>query len=691
VDSSPDERQPSRDFPFAESVLPAWVYDVRTLAFLAVNEAAVRRYGYSRERFLCMTVSDVRAPEDVPDPGDIVTGASEEISGRITGARHRTAAGDDLFVRTAASDLLRFDGREARMTIVFEMTQWRSAYRRLSASLAMLRHAETLTGLGSWMLAPGTGSLEGSDAMLEMFGTSPGERRIPVQALLSLVHPDDAATAATMHEAIVALRPFDAQYRIVLDGEVRWCHSRAKIIDDDTGPLMIGTVLDVTGNVRNEERLQRLALLDPVVGIPNRAALAEVVAGPSPSPGTATFAIRLDYAIVHKVETGLADAVAHAAAGVIRAVLPATCSMFVHSTDVFVVVCPGIGTISSARTWAEMVVAAFVGSFPISGVVVNARVGVDVATDETRPATEILAHALTALHRTGRHRSRVCTFTPEFHEEARRTDAIDRRLRVAPAAEFAMVYQPVVALDSGLPIGVEALLRWTSAELGPVAPDEFILVAERSGFITELGVRVIRMATEDYAGWHLPPAERPKLMINISAHQLRSPVLLAELAGAVERTGIRMSDIDLELTETAMIEQLGAGVERLNALRGLGVRICLDDFGMGYSSLSYLAELPLDVVKIDRSFVSGMRTDPIKDAVVHSVIELAHQIGATVIGEGVERRAEADRLRRLHCDAIQGYWVARPMSPQAIPAALAAGFTGGARVRRGARAPTVAL
>ncbi len=670
----PDERQSSRTFLFAESVQPAWVYDVQTLAFLAVNDAAVRRYGYTRERFLRMTVQDVRPHEDAPEPADIVTGAIDELSGSNTGAHHRTAAGHDMFVRTATSDPLRFDGHDARMTIVFDVTEWRTAYRRLSASLAMLGHAETLTGLGSWMLEPGAGSLEGSDAMLEMFGTSPGERRIPVAALLSLVHPDDAVAAATMRDAIAELQPFEAEYRIVLNEVVRWCRSRARIIEDDTGPRMIGTVLDVTDRIRNEERLHQLARLDPVVGIPNRAALSDAFAGAAPALGTAVFAIRLDYAIVHRVETGLADAVAQAAAAVVRDALPADCSMFVHSTDVFVALCPSIGSILSARACAELVVAAFIAPLPINdGVVVNARVGFDVATDAPRPASEMLAHALTALHRTGRH-AIVCPFTPDMQQEARRADAIDRHLRAAPASEFSLVYQPVISLESRHVIGVEALLRWSSAELGSVSPAEFIPVAERSGFIAALGTRVIRMATEDYAGWHLADAQRPKLMINVSAHQLRGPVLLGELLGAVERTGISMSDIDLELTETAMIEQLGAGVERLNALRGRGVRICLDDFGMGYSSLNYLAELPLDVVKIDRSFVSGMRTDPIKGAVVHSVIELAHEIGATVIGEGVEQRSEAERLRRLHCDAIQGFWVARPMPPEAIRTRLAAGF-----------------
>jgi EAL domain-containing protein (putative c-di-GMP-specific phosphodiesterase class I) len=360
---------------------------------------------------------------------------------------------------------------------------------------------------------------------------------------------------------------------------------------------------------------------------------------------------------------------------VIRETLPAASSIFVHSTDVFVALCPSVGSIPSARACAERIVAAFISPLPINdGVVVNARVGFDLATGESLPASGMISHALTALHRAGRHGSRACPFTQDMQREALRADTLDRHLRAAPNSEFSLVYQPVVSLGTRHVVGVEALLRWNSAELGAVSPAEFVPVAEQSGFIAALGTRVVRMATEDYAGWHLADAKRPKLMINISAHQLRSPALLAELEGAVKRTGISLSDIDLELTETAMIEQLGAGVERLNALRGRGVRICLDDFGMGYSSLNYLAELPLDVVKIDRSFVSGMRTDPIKAAVVHSVIELAHEIGATAIGEGVEERAEAERLRRLHCDAIQGYWVARPMPPEELRIRLAAGF-----------------
>jgi EAL domain-containing protein (putative c-di-GMP-specific phosphodiesterase class I)/GGDEF domain-containing protein len=544
-----DERQAGRDFSFSESVQPAWVHDVRTLEFLAVNDAAVRRYGYSRERFLSLTVTAICPHGDLPDPTGV-----DALSGRGA-ARHRTADGHDLFVRTAVSDPLSYADREARITIVFDIADVRAQQGHRNATLST----------------------------------------------------------------------------------------------------------------------RELARIDPVVGIPNRAALTQTFATTEPVLGAAVFAIRLD--IVHQVETSLADAVTRAAAALIRDTLAAECSVFVHSTDVFVALCPSVDSTFMARTCAELLVAAFIPPLPINdGVVVNVSVGADVAAGERRAPAELLEHALTALHRTGRHGARVCLYTPGMQHEAIRADAVDRHLRAAAPAEFSLVYQPVVSLGSRHVIGVEALLRWNSAELGPVSPAEFIPVAERSGFIADLGNRVVNMATADYAGWRLADARRPRLMINVSAHQLRSPVLLAELERAVDRTGISMTDIDLELTETAMIEQLGAGVECLNALRDRGVRICLDDFGMGYSSLNYLAALPLDVVKIDRSFVSGMRQDPIKRAVVHSVIELAHEIGAEVIGEGVEQRSEAERLRRLHCDAIQGYWVARPMPPDVLLSQLAAGF-----------------
>jgi EAL domain-containing protein (putative c-di-GMP-specific phosphodiesterase class I)/GGDEF domain-containing protein len=534
-------------FAFSESVLPAWIYEAQTLAILAVNDAAVRAYGYSRERFAGLTLLDLRSLESVSRPAGREAGAIDDLRGHASSS-HRAADGRHMSVRTATSDSLNFDGHEARMMIAFE----------------------------------------------------------------------------------------------------------------------------VTAQGRDAEGLRAAARLDAVVGIPNRTALMEACAD-APARGTAIFAIRLD--IVHPVETSLADAVAQASVGIIRDALPVDCSLFAHSTDVFVAVCPSLDSDFMARTCAELLVAAFIEPLRINGgIVVNARVGVDIATRDAQPLAELLSHAVIALRRTALRGSRVCTFTPDMQQEEERADAIDRYLRAAPPAEFSLVYQPVVALDTRHVIGVEALLRWTSAELGSVSPGEFIPIAERSGFITEIGSLVVRMATNDYAAWDLDGAQRPKLMINVSAHDLRSPVMLSELRHAVERTGISMSDIDLELTETAMIEQLGAGVDRLNELRALGARICLDDFGMGYSSLNYLAELPLDVVKVDRSFVSGMRTDAIKGAVVRSVIELAHEIGATVIGEGVEQRSEADYLRRLHCDAIQGYWVARPMASEVLQARLAAGF-----------------
>jgi EAL domain-containing protein (putative c-di-GMP-specific phosphodiesterase class I) len=271
-------------------------------------------------------------------------------------------------------------------------------------------------------------------------------------------------------------------------------------------------------------------------------------------------------------------------------------------------------------------------------------------------------------------------------------DTLEHDLRAAFARdELEVAYQPVVRSADGLIIGVEALLRWTHVDRGAVSPIAIVGVAERSGLIGDIGAWVLRRACEDRCGWRFEtPQESLELAVNVSGRQLMSPNFCRSVAGILAATGMEPSKLILEVTENIFIEDSARAMTVLADLKDLGVRIALDDFGTGYSSLSYLRTLPLDIVKIDQSFIADIDQAPSGGAIVAAVTNLAYVLGLTVIAEGVETQDQHDGVVEMGCTAAQGYYFARPMPSAAIQALLAAPPEGVARLPVGVAGALVA-
>jgi EAL domain-containing protein (putative c-di-GMP-specific phosphodiesterase class I) len=234
--------------------------------------------------------------------------------------------------------------------------------------------------------------------------------------------------------------------------------------------------------------------------------------------------------------------------------------------------------------------------------------------------------------------------------------------------ELRLVYQPIVAVADQRILGIEALVRWQHPEQGLISPAEFIPLAEETGLIVPIGAWVIETACRQAAEWESThPGECPWVSVNLSARQLADAGLPSAISRALEDTGIDPRLLALEITETVVMKETESPVELLDRLRALGLRIFLDDFGTGYSSLSYLKRLPLDVLKLDRSFVAGLENDDDSDyRIVAAVIEMTRALGIDLIAEGVETELQLAQLRELGCRLAQGYYFARPMSADAI-------------------------
>jgi diguanylate cyclase (GGDEF)-like protein len=348
-------------------------------------------------------------------------------------------------------------------------------------------------------------------------------------------------------------------------------------------------------------------------------------------------------------------------------------------SDEFGILLGAVRSVREAERVATRVQAALARPFDLEGedVTIGASIGIAVGIPEDAHPADLVREAEIALHRAKTDPIRkVVVFDPEM-----RTQTIDRAglehdlRRAIERSELRLHYQPLVDLETGRILGVEALLRWEHPVRGLIAPLSFIPMAEETGLILPIGRWVLETASLQVREWQrrFPAAANLQVSVNLSARQFAEADLIGNVAAILDHAGLRPEDLELEITESVVMDQTEASIERLRGLRALGVRLVLDDFGTGYSSLSYLRRLPLDTIKVDRSFVMGLGSDPADLPIVQAVIALAHGLGIDVVAEGIETLAQLDSLRRLSCDRGQGFLFARPQPAPAMEALLAAG------------------
>ena len=291
-----------------------------------------------------------------------------------------------------------------------------------------------------------------------------------------------------------------------------------------------------------------------------------------------------------------------------------------------------------------------------------AKAGIALFPSDGNDADTLFANAETALHKAARAEEPYLFYAPPMNARVTEQLTLENKLHKAVAREeFILHYQPKVDLQSGQVIGLEALIRWQDPDNGQIPPKNFIPALEETGLIVEVGRWALEQAVADYEAWHAAGLQPPRIAVNVSAMQLRRKDFLSTLDRVLSRREGERNYLDLELTESILMEDIEANVRRLGAAREMGVKIAIDDFGTGYSSLSYLKRFPIDQLKIDESFVRDITTDPDAAAICIAVIGLAHNLKLKVIAEGVETDAQMNYLRRHRCDEIQGYLFSRPL------------------------------
>jgi diguanylate cyclase (GGDEF)-like protein/PAS domain S-box-containing protein len=456
------------------------------------------------------------------------------------------------------------------------------------------------------------------------------------------------------------------------DGSARWVSIRvAPVLSTHRAGGFVGSVEDVTERRLLEQALSHDATHDRLTGLPNRSLLWEALRDQlaRPEPAVAVLFVDLDdFKFVndsfgHETGDELLLAVADRLTDAVRPHDLVTR----FGGDEFVVVCTEVRDGGQAERIARRLVDALAPSFTIAGreINVSASMGLVLSTETGIDPETVLRDADTALYQAKANgKARWALFDERVRQGVTTRLAMANALRRAiEHHQLTVHYQPIVDQLTGRAVGVEALSRWHDSEFGNVSPAVFVSLAEEMGIIDRLGEWVLRASCQQFARWQadlgdLAPAY---LSVNLSARQLAGPGMVETVMHTLETNGLAPRRLCLELTESVFMDEIEGAVGQLRDLCSLGVRLAMDDFGTGYSSLSSLRRFPGEFLKIDRSFVAGLKTDPTAPAIVAAVVSLSEALGLSPVAEGVEADDDARLLQALGCRFAQGYLYARPM------------------------------
>ena len=504
------------------------------------------------------------------------------------------------------------------------------------------------------------------------YGLDPRAVRDDARTLLELVHPDDRdAFWLSAADSSSRLSPWRWEGRLMLgDGEVRWVQLAARPErHGDGSTLWDGLLIDVTRARTAEETVRWHAQHDAVTRLPNRAAFLERVRhaltqAVEREERVAVCFVDLDRfkQVNDRLGHAVGDEVLRIASERIAHSLRPSDTVARFGSDELVVLLPTLPNRRFAALAGERIVKALRRPIRVGGheLAVSCSVGVAVGPDDGSEPESLVRHSEAAMYRAKQMgRARLQVSDPELAERARERVYLANDLRQAVEREELLVaYQPQLDVASGRVTAVEALLRWQHPDRGPIPPSVFIPLGEEHGLIERLGGWVLRRSCRQAAEW-LRAGEAVRVSVNISPRQLQGGGLLPLVRRALRDARLPAGLLELELTESALIEQGEEPIAVLRELRALGVRISLDDFGTGYSSLAYLRRLPLDAVKTDRSF-AGELDAPSAESIVRAIVDLSHALQLEVVAEGVETQQQRRVLEALGCDRLQGFLIGRP-------------------------------
>jgi len=652
---------------FDNNPVAMWVFDRETLRFLAVNAAAVARYGYSREQFLTMKVTDIRTGDEESSAAFlrmIPDSQNEEYIGE-----HKRADGTKMHV-SVYSRTLNYENREARLVALNDITDRKLAEddlhrtkRFLDAvieNVPMPIMVKTANDSRFTLLNKAGEELFGFGRDL-VIGKTPYD--VYDEKRADFVVAQDRKSLLSDHAIIIPDHPIPSSER-----GVRLIAAKKVAIrgSDGQAEYVLTLIDDVTERREAEQRIVRMAHYDTLTDLPNRATFNETLDATinrATTTGELFAVLSIDFdgfkeindTYGHMVGDGLLREIA-------RRLQAAAGETFLARLggDEFAVILAGGAQPAGAAVLAERLLATLLDDFNIEGhcLKLGMSIGVAIYPANGTDAKILMINADAALYRAkAETRGMAMFFEPEMSARLHERYALQEDLRSAiDRGELLLHYQPQVKM-SGETIGFEALARWQCPKRGMVPPGTFIPIAEESSLIISVGEWVLREACREAASWPRPLT----IAVNISPIQFRHGDLPRLIHSILLETGLAPARLELEITESVMINDFSRAVSILNQLKSLGVKIAMDDFGTGYSSLSYLQSFRCDKIKIDRVFICDLEDNYHSRSIVRAVIGLGQSLDLPILAEGVETEAQHTFLVKEGCDEVQGYLTGRPL------------------------------
>lgn len=647
---------------------PMWIFDLETLSFLAVNDAAIQDYGYTREEFLSITVKDIRPREDVPIllkhlEVSVLPGIDFEGT-----RRHLKKDGTVIDAEITSHEIM-FAGRRAKMVMATDVTERKRMQETLRDNEARLRVLTEKMPAVLWTTDVTLTFTSSLGAGLQALNLQPNQ--VVGMTLYEYFQTDD-----TDFPAIAA-------HRRALDGEMasynlewtgRMFNNYLEPMRDAKGNIIgvIGIALDVTERRQAEETVQHQAYHDALTGLPNKMLFNERLAidlAHAHRRGEMLAVLFLDLDRFKTINDTLGHAVGdqllQGVAGRIISHLPEDYTIARLGGDEFLILMPEVKHVDEVARMAKNILDAFKQPWLVSGheLFVTTSVGIALYPNDGDDVETLVRNADTAMYRAKEQgRNSYQLYAPAMNVKAFEQLVMENSLRRAlDRKEFVVYYQPQVSLHNGQIVGMEALIRWQHPDLGIVFPSNFIPLAEETGLIVPIGEWVLKTACAQNKEWQKAGHAPIRVSVNLASRQFQQKDLVEMVSHVLSETELEPHYLDMEITESIAMEDADITLLVLRELTKKGIQISIDDFGTGYSSLSYLKKFPIHTLKIDQSFVRDITTDPNDAAIASAIIVLGHSLKLRVVAEGVETKEQLAFLKLQKCDQIQGFLFSHPL------------------------------
>jgi diguanylate cyclase (GGDEF)-like protein/PAS domain S-box-containing protein len=652
-----------------------WVFDRKSLRFLAVNDAAVQQYGYTRDEFLRISVAQIRPDEDVREFLADVEKRTEGLQkpGR---RRHRRKDGSIVDVEIVY-DPIAFQNRDAILVAASDITDRIRAEKALVDSQERYRATFEDAVIGIFQSTRRQGLVSVNRALAHMQGyASPGHMLRCVKDVATQLFAD-----ADEFEKLIRL----VDNKGVLRGhelQVLCCNGSRKSVvmnlraeRDESGDITFleGMVEDITARKAAEARIQFLAYHDPLTGLPNRVSVQDRIQQALVRARESDGKVALLLFDLDGFKT-LNDSLGHTFGDLVLMKIAERLGSCVgpHDTvariggDEFLLLLRNVQDDSQIADAARRVMDTVKTEFAIRGqsMRLTCSMGISLFPEHGSDTETLIQHADSAMYSAKQQRRNSFRFfSGEMHTQALGRLQLEKNLQLAlERDEFFLLFQPQMDIATGRIIGVEALLRWLQPELGLVPPGDFIRAAENSSLILQIGEWVLRTACLQAREWVDAGVLTSAIAVNVSALQFQQKDFTAIVRRVLDETGLPPEHLEFEITEGLLMANAEETAQALRELKAMGLQLAIDDFGTGYCSLSYLKEFPVHKLKIDRSFIRGVAVDSDDAAITTAIIHMAHGLNLKVVAEGVENDAQLAFLRENRCDAIQGFYFSSPLS-----------------------------